>query len=131
MDVTAQLKLMIGLAQIDGTVADREKNFVRNIGRANGLSDSLIDPLFEQRHPVIVPTNLNEDEKFNYLFNLVQLMKIDERLYKEELLFCSKIATVLGYEREVLAELMLNVKTGSMTGEEIQSLKKITMKYLK
>lgn len=131
MDVTAQLKLMIGLAQIDGTFVEHEKIFIRNIGRANGLSDSDIDPLFDQRHSVIVPNDLNTEQKFNCLFNLVQLMKIDQQLYKEELLFCSKIATVLGYEREVMAELMLNVKPRLMTAEEIESLKNSTAKYLK
>lgn len=131
MDVTAQLKLMIGLAQIDGTFVEHEKKFIRNIGHANGLSDADIDPLFDQRHSVIVPENLNTEEKFNCLFNLVQLMKIDQQLYKEELLFCSRIASVLGYDREVMAELMLNVKPRLMTAEEIESLKKSTAKYLK
>jgi hypothetical protein len=130
MDVRAQLKVMIGLARIDGMVADREKNFIRNIGRANGLNDQDIDPLFDQHHSLIIPENLSHDDKFNYLFNLVQLMKIDERLYREELLFCSKIASVLGYRREVLAEMMLNVRPGAMTAAEIESVKKITDNFL-
>ena len=131
MDVTAQLKLMIGLAQIDGVFVEHEKKFIRNIGRANGLSDSDIDPLFDQRHSVVVPDNLKSEEKFDCLFNLVQLMKIDQQLYKEELLFCSRIASVLGYDREVMGELLLNVKPRLMTEEEIESLRQATAKYLK
>src|SRR5690349_24924022 len=114
MAVLPQMKLLISLAQIDGKVADREQNYIINIGRANGIYPDEVGPLFEKRHQVIVPEDLNDDQKFDYIFSLVQLMKIDERMYKEELLFCSKIATKLGYQQEVLFELLLQVKSVEM-----------------
>jgi hypothetical protein len=129
MALINQVKLLISLAQIDGTVADREKNFIVNIARANGLKEIELDPLFEERHPLIIPNDLDEEEKFNYLINLVQLMKIDDRLYKEELMFCAKIASSLGYNREVMFELMLHVNSASMAKDEIESLKTLTRKY--
>lgn len=125
-----QMKLLISLAQVDGTVADNEKKFILNIGHANGFNEQEVEDLLVQRHSLNIPGNISEEEKFNYLLNLVQLMKIDDRLYKEELLFCSKIASRLGYDRQVMFELMLNVKSGSMTKEEIETLKKLTRKYL-
>jgi hypothetical protein len=57
-------------------------------------------------------------------------MKIDERMYKEELLFCSKIAINLGYKQEVLFELLLQVKSTEMPKEEIKTLKELTNKFL-
>jgi hypothetical protein len=131
MSALAQMKLLISLAQIDGKVADRERNYIVNIGRANGIYPDEVTLLFDQQHDVRVPGNLPPDEKFRYIFSLVQLMKIDERMYKEEIIFCSQIATKLGYEQPVMFELMLHVKTATMTENEMESLKKITAKYLK
>jgi hypothetical protein len=125
------MKLLINLARIDGLVAARERSYIVNIGRANGLYPDEVEPLFEQRHDLIVPQNLSKDEKFNYIFSLVQLMKIDERMYKEEMLFCSKIAATLGYDQEVMFELLLHVKASAMSDEEKQKLKILTEKHLK
>ena len=126
----AQMKLLISLAQIDGTVAEREKNYIVNIGRANGIYPDEVSSLFGQRHELIVPQNLTADQKFDYIFSLVQLMKIDERMYKEEILFCSKIAASLGYDQMVMFDLMLHVKAAAMHDDEVTALRKLTEKYL-
>lgn len=130
MALLAQMKLLINLARIDGDVAERERAYIRNIGLANHLDQASLEPLFDQRHELIVPTDLTPDQKFDYIFSLVQLMKIDERMYKEEMLFCSKIAAKLGYSEQVMFELMLHVRSASMAEDEMTALKKLTSKYL-
>ena len=55
MSALAQLKLLISLAQIDGKVAERERNFITSIGKANDIATDQIDTLFEQRHALVVP----------------------------------------------------------------------------
>ncbi len=124
-----QLKLLINLAQIDGEVGEKERNYIYNIGRANGLAEIVVEPLFGQRHALIVPDNLSNEEKFEYIFSLVQLMKIDERLYQDEIRFCSKVASKLGYDEAVMFDLMLHVRA-VMEANELDSLKKLTEKYL-
>lgn len=131
MSALAQLKLLISLAQIDGKVAERERNYITNIGRANNVLLGDITALLDQRHALIIPKDLSDDQKFEYIFSLVQLMKIDERMYKEEMLFCSKIAENLGYENQVMFELLLHVKAGVMEKDEIINLKEVTQKHLK
>ena len=131
MSALAQLKLLISLAQIDGKVAERERNFITSIGKSNDIGTDQIETLIEQRHALIVPADLTDDQKFEYLFSLVKLMKIDERMYKEEMLFCTKIAENLGYENQVMFELLLHVKAGAMEKDEIINLKEITQKHLK
>jgi hypothetical protein len=58
-------------------------------------------------------------------------MKIDERMYKEEITFCHEIATKLGYNQQIMFDLLLNVKAGGMSSKEIESLKKSTEKHLR
>jgi hypothetical protein len=131
MPALNQMKLLISLAQIDGAVAPRERNYIINIGRANNIYPDQVVPLFDQRHNLIIPEDLSDDQKFDYLFSLVQLMKIDERMYREEIMFCSKIAANLGYDQQVMFELLLHVKAAAMTEEEMAELKKLVQKYLK
>lgn len=130
MALLEQLKLLVNLSRIDGEMAEREKSYITNIGKANGFPESSVATLFYNTHEVIIPDNLTPDQKFNYIFSLVQLMKIDERLYKEEIKFCSSVASRLGYSEQAMFELMLNVKNTS--GEsEIKSLKELVAKHLK
>ena len=125
------MKLLISLAQIDGAVAARERNYIINIGRANNIYPDEVTPLFDQRHNLIVPEDLSADQKFEYLFSLVKLMKIDERMYREEIMFCSKIAATLGYDQQVMFELLLHVKSAAMTEAEMAELKRMVQTYLK
>lgn len=129
MAVLNQLKLLINLARIDGGVAEKEEKYIYNIGAANGVSANDLRPLIKADHDVIVPNGLNNDQKFEYIFSLVQLMKIDERLYKEEIRYCSHVAAKLGYNEAVMFDLMLHVKE-AMGPNELEDLKKLTAKYL-
>jgi hypothetical protein len=125
-----QLKLLINLARIDGEVAEKEKKYITNIGLANGVLAADINPLFDQDHDLILPDNLTAHQRFDYIFSLVQLMKIDERLYQDEIRFCSKVASRLGYDQAVMFDLMLHVRA-VMESNELDALKKLTAKYLK
>jgi|SRR5688572_16525104 hypothetical protein len=131
MSALNHLKLLISLAQIDGKVAERERNFIITIGKANDIGTDLIQPLFDQRHELVVPPDLTDDQKFEYLFSLVQLMKIDERMYKEEMLFCAKIAENLGYTKDVMFELLLHVTGRVMEKDEMINLKEVTQRFLR
>lgn len=130
MAVLPQLKLLINLARIDGDVAERERNYITNIGTANGMNAAEVVPLFSIKHEEIIPQDLTADQKFDYIFSLVQLMKIDERLYKEEIKYCSRVASKLGYNQDVMFELMLKVQAVAMHQNEMDALRKLTATYL-
>jgi hypothetical protein len=125
-----QLKLLVNLARIDGDMAEREKLYITNIGKANGFPESSVSTLFYQSHEIIIGDHLTDEQRFNYIYSLVQLMKIDERLYQDEIKFCSKIAARLGYGQEVMFELMLKVKA-TVDENEKKSLQELTQQYLK
>jgi uncharacterized tellurite resistance protein B-like protein len=130
MALLTQLKLLVNLARIDGAIAEREKNYINNIAKANGFPESSVSTLLYQSHDEIIPNNLSDDQKFDYILSLVQLMKIDERLYKEEIKFCSKIATHLGYTQDVLVDLILKTKS-PLTENEKLVIKEAIQKHLK
>jgi len=125
----AQLKLLINLARVDGEVVEKERNYITNIGKANGLSPDEITPLFAGNYDFVVPNNLGDKQRFDYIFSLVQLMKIDERLYKDEIRYCARVASKLGYDQGIIFDLMLHV-TATMGNNELEQLRKLTAKYL-
>ena len=131
MNDLSRMKLLINLAKADGLVADKEKNYLINIGRANGIYPDEIYPLFTQNHEVLVPENLSDDQKFDLMFSLIKLMKLDERMYREEINFCGQVATKLGYNKQVMFELLSRVRSGGMEATEVDSLKGIIQNFLK
>jgi uncharacterized tellurite resistance protein B-like protein len=125
-----QLKHLVNLAAIDGEVAEKERQFIINIGQANHMLVAEILPLFSSDYPQLVPEHLSGEEKFDYIFHLVQLMKIDEKIYKEEIKYCAQVASSLGFSPDVMFELMLSVKSMAMTANEVEALRQLTAKYL-
>lgn len=131
MNDLSRMKLLINLAKVDGQVADKEKNFLINIGRANGIYPDEIYPLFTQNHDILVPSDMTDDQKFDLIFSLIQLMKLDERMYREEIAFCGQVASKLGYNKQVMFELLSHVKAAGMDAGEVESLKSLTQNFLK
>jgi hypothetical protein len=124
------MKLLINLAKVDGQVADKEKSYLINIGRANGIYPDEIYPLFTQNHDILIPQHLTDDQKFDLILSLIQLMKLDERMYREEIVFCGEVAAKLGYNKQVMFELLSYVKSAGMEAKELENLKALTQKFL-
>ena len=125
------LNLLVQLAKIDGVVVQDEIDLIKQIGEANGMSSSDISACFEDPNLVEDLSRLSDDEKYEYIYNIVQLMKIDGRLYKEEIRFCAKMASKLGYSEDVLLELMLKIYSDPDISTEKASLKSTIQQYLR
>jgi uncharacterized tellurite resistance protein B-like protein len=125
----AQLKLLINLARVDGEVAEKERKYILNIAQANGISDNDVVPLFAHEHELIIPADLTPSQRFDYIFSLIQLMKIDERLYKDEIRYCARVASKLGYDQAIVFDLMLHVRE-IMQSHELEELRQLTAKHL-
>ena len=65
------------------------------------------------------------------MYNIVQLMKIDGRVYQEEIRYCAGIASKLGYEEEVLREMMVRIYSDPHISTDKATLKSKIQSYLK
>ncbi len=126
-----QLNLLVQLAKVDGVVVQDEIDLIKQIGAKNGMSQDEISACFEDPNLVEDLSNLTDDEKYEFIYNAVQLMKIDGRLYKEEIQFCARIASNIGYAEEVLIELMLKIYSDPDISADKATLKTTIQKYLK
>ena len=125
------LNILVQLAKIDGVIVQDEIDLIKQIGAANGMNSLEISQCFDDPELIENLDDLSDDEKYEFIYNIVQLMKIDGRLYKEEIGFCAKMSGKLGYDEEVLLELMLKIYSDPDITTDKPSLKSAIQKYLK
>ncbi len=129
--IDQQLKLLIRLAGSDGVIDDEERRLIENLGTAHGLTDGDIKNLITDPGGEIDYDNLNDDERFDYLYNLVHLMKVDGEVYNQEVEFCERIAKKLGYQLAAIYELYPHVHPKVKIPGEIKTLKQKVNAFLK
>jgi hypothetical protein len=121
--------MLIKLANIDNDFAEDEKDMIYMVGKANGVPEEEINDLLV--HPEALPPviQMSDDEKFEYLYNVVQLMKIDKEIYLSEIKYCEEVAEKLGFKKAVIAELSSKIYSDPSITANKDSLKKAVMKY--
>jgi uncharacterized tellurite resistance protein B-like protein len=103
--VKDQLNVLINLAASDNTVAEKESKVIHMIAKANGIPKEEVDAMLKKPTPISSLDTLTEDQKFENLYHLIQLMKSDGQVFKSEIHFCEQVAEKLGYKKGVVAEL--------------------------
>lgn len=103
------LSILVNLAKIDGEIVPLELDKIHQIGTANGMSEQEIIDVVNKPDQGLNLSALSDDDRFEYLYSLVELMKADGKLYLEEIKFCSKVAAKLGYDEAVMYDLITEV----------------------
>lgn len=100
-----QLSILVHLSMADKFLADEESKLIHKIGERNGLTREAVELIIDNPRPIPNLRNLPPDEKFTYLFDVIQLMKIDGKIHQSEIQFCERLAMALGYKPGVVADL--------------------------
>ncbi|MEM9338993.1 MAG: TerB family tellurite resistance protein, partial [Bacteroidota bacterium] len=66
---------------------------------------------------------LSFDQRFEYLISLIELMKIDGKIYLSEVNYCKGIAKKLGFKKEVISKLVTKVHKDPSLSVEWEFLK--------
>ena len=131
MIVLEQLKLLVNLAMADGNLAQDEKQFIKNIGKAHGYPESSVETLFYEEHQIIIPEKLNNDQRIEYALTLTQLMLLDKKMFLKEIEFCSDIVERLGFEKTFIYRLVDMVSESKNNTQLLETLKVEALKFLK
>ncbi len=126
-----QLNILVQLASSDGMIADKELRLIRTIAEANEVSNEDIDALIKNPTPIANLEYLSEDQKFEFLYNVIQLMKSDGQVFKSEIVFCEDMAERLGYNRKVVAELSSKIYSDPTITADRDNLKEKAKKYFR
>jgi uncharacterized tellurite resistance protein B-like protein len=130
-DKKAELNVLINLAASDQNVAERESKLIHLIAKANGISQEEVESLLSNPQPIGNIGSLTTDEKFEHLYYLIQLMKMDGQVFRSEIVFCENIAEKLGFKKGVVGEMSQFVFSDPSITADRDMLKAKALKYLK
>jgi uncharacterized membrane protein YebE (DUF533 family) len=130
-DKKAELNVLINLAASDQNVAERESKLIHLIAKANGISQEEVESLLSNPQPIGNIGSLTTDEKFEHLYYLIQLMKMDGQVFRSEIVFCENIAEKLGFKKGVVGEMSQFVYSDPSITADRDMLKAKALKYLK
>lgn len=130
-DKKAELNVLINLAASDSSVAERESKLIHMIGKANGISTDEINHMLKNPKPIDNVTALTQDQKFEHLYHLIQLMKMDGQVFRSEVIFCEQMAEKLGYKKSVVGEISQHVYSDPSITADREMIKKKAAKFLK
>jgi len=129
--IKEQLNVLINLAASDNTVAEKESKVIHMIGKANGMTKEEVDAMLKKPQPIVNLSTLTEDQKFENLYHLIQLMKSDGQVFKSEIHFCEQVAEKLGYKKGVVAELSARIYSDPTITADRKMLMDRAHKFLK
>jgi len=126
------IRTLLHLAQVDGNVSGSELALIYKIAIEKSL------PMFELEQLIRNPpkereelTKLSQDERFEYIYAIILMAKMDARLDHRELELCQSYAESLGYQSQVIPELLEMISSDHQLSENKQALKKAAQGYFK
>jgi uncharacterized membrane protein YebE (DUF533 family) len=127
----AELNVLINLAASDNTIEDKESKLIHMVGKANGLTREEVDQMIKNPQPITDLSAMTSDEKFEHLYYLIQMMKMDGQVFKSEIVFCEGIAEKMGYKRSIVPELSQHIYSDPSITSDREMLRKKAAKYLR
>jgi uncharacterized tellurite resistance protein B-like protein len=128
--IASQLSALIQLAKIDNQLDDTELRRILNIGKANGLEDKDILHIIDNPNSNFTPEYMSDDERFECLYMVIQLMKVDGQVFKSEIEFCTRLAKRLGYKKDVVKLMSGMIYSDPKITADRGFLKKQSQRYL-
>jgi uncharacterized tellurite resistance protein B-like protein len=126
----SHLKNLINLAKADGVITDSEKEYIYKVGEKHGLKSSELDSMIMETSPVEVKIPSNDSERFDQIFDLVQMMLADGSIDDSEMDFCIVMAEKLGFRKAIVGILVRKISIGLSTGLDKDAIKKESESFL-
>ncbi|MBV6639221.1 MAG: TerB family tellurite resistance protein [Cyclobacteriaceae bacterium] len=128
-NIKAHLQSLVQLALADHKFDREEQVWIYSIGKANKVKEKDIDDLIKSEmakksaEPISFSA-LSFDERFEYLYNLIQLMKIDNEVFLSEINYCEGLADMLGFQKAVVKKLSARIYSDPSITSDRELLKK-------
>lgn len=126
-----ELNILINLAASDSKIEEREAKLIRMVAQANGIAKEDTDAMIKNPQPITNISALTPDEKFEHLYYLIQMMKMDGQVFKSEIIFCENIAEKMGYKKGIVAELSQHIYSDPSITADREMLRKKAEKFIR
>ncbi len=132
--IKSRLSILVNIAMSDGEMPRSEVNLIKELGAKEGLSERKIEDIINnpmQLEEMDFWNDINNNERFEFMYNIYLLMKADGKLVKEEINYCLQVAKLLGYRESVLFEFITAVQSDDSVSFSKPEVKEKVQKYLK
>jgi len=113
------LNILIQLAQADKHFAKAEREMIYSLAKENGISEEIVNEIIKNPEPIDPMGTLTQEQKFNYLFSIIDLIFADHNIFESEKVFCKAIAMKLGFRKDVIDFFI--TQFGKSTQEEMKA----------
>lgn len=118
------------LAKIDGHVDPTEMNFIIHIGEKNGMKPQEVRGLLSNMKEVKPQLPTNDSERFDQIYDLVEMMLADGIVDENEMEFCINMASRLGFRKAVVGVLVRKISMGVKDGLSREAIKQEAQAFL-
>ena len=118
------------LAKVDGHIDSTEMNYLITIGTKNGLKPDDVRTLLAHTDKVKLEIPTNDSERFDQIFDLVEMMLADGIVDDNEMDFCIDMASKLGFRKAIVGVLVRKISMGVKDGHSRDHIKKETQSFL-
>lgn len=128
--VKSHIMNLVALAKADGHIDEREMNFIVAVGRKNGIRTGEVRTLVANcgSGRMIIPDN--DSERFDQIFDLVDMMLADGVVDEHEMDFCINMAEKLGFRKAIVGVLVRKISMGVRDGLPREHIKEETQAFL-
>lgn len=126
------LKNLISLAKADGKISEKELELIYKAGAKIGFRENEISSILEDTklNPGYNELPGNDSERFDQIFDLIQMMMADGEIDDAEMDFCILIAEKLGFRKAIVGILVRKISLGLNSGREKETIKAETEAFL-
>ncbi|MFB9864347.1 TerB family tellurite resistance protein [Rufibacter immobilis] len=118
------------LAKIDGHIDAAEMEHIISIGERKGMRAQDVRALLADSHNVKLTMPNNDMDRFDQIYDLVEMMLADGIVDDSEMEFCIDIATKMGFRKAVVGVLVKKITTGVKDGLSREEIKSEAISFL-
>ncbi|GGG57069.1 tellurite resistance TerB family protein [Hymenobacter glacieicola] len=128
--VKSHIMNLVALAKADGHIDEREMSFIVTVGKKNGMRADEVRSIVGNASAVQLIIPDNDSERFDQIFDLVDMMLADGVVDDTEMDFCVDMAEKLGFRKDIVAVLVRKISQGVKDGFPRQQIKDDTLEQL-
>ncbi|OGX87070.1 tellurite resistance TerB family protein [Hymenobacter glacialis] len=128
--VKGHLLNLAALAKADGHIDAREMNFIVAVGKKNGMSSAEVQALVSADKGDNTELPTNDSERFDQIFDLVDMMLADGVVDETEMDFCIVMAEKLGFRKAIVGVLVRKISQGVKDGIPRERIKEESTSFL-
>lgn len=128
--IKGHLLNLAALAKADGHIDEREMRFILAVGKKNGLSAADVQALVSGAKGTSADLPSNDSERFDQIFDLVDMMLADGVVDETEMDFCIMMAEKLGFRKAIVGVLVRKISQGVKDGLSRERIKEESNVFL-